>query len=98
MIAVSVTFHYGKEFSGAKLRQLAENSKSKFEHMPGLHSKLFSVFPLLREARNLYIWDDAGTARAFFTKETRDRIAALYGVDPVIEYAEVCALVENVRV
>src|SRR6185437_2258455 len=53
MIAVSVTFHYGQDFSAAKLRQLAENSKSKFEHMPGLHSKLFSVFPQLRKGRNL---------------------------------------------
>ena len=97
MIAVSVTFHYGEDFSAAKLRQLAESSKPKFEHMPGLRSKLFSVVPQLREARNLYVWDDADSARAFFSQATRDRIAALYGVDPVIEYAEVCLLVDNAR-
>src|SRR5262245_10949131 len=98
MIAVFITFRYGEDFSAAKVRQLAENSRAKFEGMPGLRSKLFSVSPELREARNVYVWDDAEAARMFFTQETRDRIAALYGVQPNIEYAEVCALVENARV
>ena len=43
-------------------------------------------------------WDDANSARTFFTQKTRDSIAALYGAQPTIEYAEVCALVENARV
>ncbi len=63
--------------------------------MPGLRSKLFSVSPELREARNVYVWDDEEAARTFFTPEMRDRVGALYGVQPTIEYAEVCALVEN---
>ena len=63
--------------------------------MPGLRLKLFSVYPELREARNVYVWDDPEAAQRFFTAENRDCIAALYGVQPIIEYAEVCALVEN---
>ena len=95
MIAVVVTFRYGQDFSAAKVRQVAEKSKAKFEGMPGLRSKLFSVSPELREARNVYVWDDEEAARTFFTPEMRDRVGALYGVQPTIEYAEVCALVEN---
>jgi hypothetical protein len=98
MIAVFITFRYGENFSAAKLRQLAETSRAKFEGMPGLRSKHFSVLPDSREARNVYVWDDPEEARRFFTPETRNRIAALYGVQPIIEYAEVCALVENSRV
>ena len=97
MIAVFVTFRYGEDFSAAKVRQLAENSRAKFEGMPGLRSKLFSVSSELREARNVYVWDDANEARMFFTQKTRDGIAALYGVQPIIEYAAVCALIENAR-
>ena len=95
MIAVFITFRYGENFSAANVRQLAESSRAKFEGMPGLRSKLFSVLPELREARNLYVWDDPEAARRLFTPESRDRIAALYGVQPIIEYAEVCTLVEN---
>lgn len=98
MIAVFITFRFGADFSAAKVRQLAQDSRAKFEDMPGLRSKLFSVLPELREARNLYVWDDPEAARRLFTPESRDRIAALYGVQPVIEYAEVCALVENSHV
>ena len=95
MIAVLVTFRDGEDFSAAKVRQLAEDSSAKFEGMAGLRSKLFSVSPELREAHNVYVWDDAEAARMLFTQGTRDHIAALYGAEPTIEYAEVCALVEN---
>ena len=98
MIAVFVTFRFGEDFNSAKVRQLAESSRAKFAGMPGLRSKLFSVSPELREARNVYVWDDAQAARSFFTPETRSRIAALYGAQPVVEYGEVCALIENPRI
>ena len=98
MIALFVTFRYGADFNAEKLRQIAERSAGKFDGMPGLRSKLFSVSSELREARNVYIWDDANAAKTFFTQSTRDGIAALYGVPPLIAYAEVCRLVENERV
>jgi hypothetical protein len=97
MIAVFVTFRYGEEFSAAKVRQLAEESRVIFEGLPGLRSKLFSVLPDLREARNVYLWDDPEAARKFFMPECRDRIAGLYGARPIVDYAEVAALVENVH-
>ncbi len=98
MIAAFITFRYGEDFSAAKVRELANNSRATFENMPGLRSKLYSVSPQLREALNVYVWANAEAAQTFFTQETRDRIAALYGVQPIIEYAEVCAWVENSRV
>lgn len=98
MITVFVTFRYGKDFSAAKVRQLAEDSRAKFEGMPGLRSKVFSVLPELREARNVYVWNDPEAARRFFTPQNRGNVAALYGVQPVIEYADGCALVENLHV
>ena len=95
MIAVFVTFRFAADFNAAKLHQLAQASHARFEGMPGLRSKLFSVAAESREARNVYVWDDPQAARAFFTPEMQDRIAALYGVKPLVEYAEVGALVEN---
>jgi hypothetical protein len=97
MIAVFVTLRCAENFGVEKVRQLAEDSRGSFEGLPGLRSKLFSVFPELREVRNVYVWDDGEAGRRFFTPEIRERIAALYGVEPIIEYAEVCASVENAR-
>ena len=98
MIGVNVSFQYEGSFDRARVIGIADQARARFEGMPGLRSKLFSVLPELREARNLYVWDDPEAARRLFTPESRDRIAALYGVQPIIEYAEVCALVENSRV
>jgi len=95
MIAVFVSFRFGENFNATKVRELGESSRAKFEGMPGLRSKLFSVSSELREARNVYVWDDPEAARRLFTPESRERIAALYGAQPIIEWAEVCALVEN---
>ncbi len=95
MMAVFVTFRLGENFDAAKVRQIAESSRAKFEGIPGLRSKLFSIDAEQREARNVYVWSDAQAARAFFTEETRHRVAAIYGVEPMIEYAEVAALVGN---
>jgi hypothetical protein len=97
MIAVFVTLRFAEEFSAPKARELAQSSRAKFEGMPGLRSKLFGVLPELREVRNVYVWDDPAAARGLFTPEVRDRIATLYGAQPIIEYAEVCALVDNSR-
>ncbi|HJS88737.1 MAG TPA: hypothetical protein VJ738_02095 [Steroidobacteraceae bacterium] len=95
MIAVFVTFRYGEDFSAPKLYELAESSRAKFEGMPGLGSKLFSVLPESREARNVYVWDRPQWAQRFFTPENLERIAALYGAQPIIEYAQACAMVDN---
>ena len=95
MIAVFVTFRYGEDFSAPKLQQLAESARARFEGMPGLRSKLFSVVPELREARNVYVWDHPECAQGFFTAENLERIAALYGARPILEYAQACALVDN---
>lgn len=95
MIAVFVTLRYGEAFSTARLRRVAEEARARFEGMPGLISKVFCLVPERREGRNVYVWDSLELARTFFTPETRARIAALYGVEPVIEYAKVGALVDN---
>jgi hypothetical protein len=95
VICVFVTFRFGSDFNEVKVRQIAEAASDLFAGMPGLRSKLFSVEPALRTARNVYIWNDATVADAFFTAEMRARIAAIYGVEPLVEFGEVAAWVDN---
>ena len=95
MIGVFVTFTYETPLDELKLRGIAESAKPRFEGMPGLRSKVYTLRPERRQATNVYVWDSEERARAFFTPQTLERITALYGVEPSIEYAAIAGLVAN---
>lgn len=95
MIAVLVRFRYESGFGEARVRQVAEAARAKFEGMPGLRSKAFTIDSVNREALNFYIWESEGAARAFFSQQLVDRVAELYGVRPTVQFVDVAVLVDN---
>ena len=97
MTGVFVTFPLGDTFDERAVRKIAETARAKFEGMPGLHSKAFTLNSERREARNFYIWESEGAARAFFTDELLARVTDLYGVRPDVEFVQIAALAESVR-
>src|SRR6185295_8141610 len=97
MIGVLVTFRYGDNFVEQAVRKIAETARVRFEGMPGLRSKAFTLNSGKREAANFYVWDSEEAAKAFFTDELLERVAGLYGVRPSIEFVQIAALVENIR-
>ena len=97
MIGVFVTFHYGDNFDELAVRKIAETARARFEGMPGLRSKAFTLNPGKREATNFYVWESEDAAKAFFTGELLERGTGLYGVHPTVEFVQIATLVENVR-
>ena len=97
MIGVFVTFRYGDNFDEQALRKIAETARARFEGMPGLRSKAFTLNSGKREAANFYVWDSKDAAKAFFTDELLEMVASLYGVRPSVEFVEIATLVENTR-
>jgi heme-degrading monooxygenase HmoA len=97
MIGVFVTFRYGDDFDEQAVRKIAETARARFEGMPGLRSKAFTLNSGKREAANFYIWDSEDAAKAFFTEDLVERVAGLYGVRPSVEYVQIATLVENSR-
>jgi heme-degrading monooxygenase HmoA len=97
MIGVFVTFRYGNNFDERAVRKIAETARAKFEGMPGLRSKAFTLNSGKREATNFYVWDSEDAAKAFFNDELLERVTGLYGVRPSVEFVEIATLVENVR-
>jgi hypothetical protein len=95
MIGVFVTFRYGEDFDEQAVRKIAETAREKFEGMPYLHSKVFTINSAKSEAVNFYVWDAEDAARAFFSDALLERVAALYGVRPAVEFVQIAALVEN---
>ena len=97
MIGVFVTFRYGDNFDERAVRKIAETARAKFEGMPGLRSKAFTLNPGKREATNFYVWESEDAAKAFFTNALLERVTGLYGVRPSVEFVQIATLVENVR-
>ncbi len=97
MIGVLLRFQFRNEFNEARIRQVAEKVRDKFDGMPGLRSKVFMFDVENREALNFYIWDSEDAARAFFSAQLVERVTELYGVRPTLQFTEVAALVENQR-
>ena len=95
MIGVFVTFTYPNNFDAAAIRAIAQQARAKFEGQPGLRSKAFTLNEAERRATNFYIWDDEGTARAFFAPAVVERIARLYGATPTVTFVEIAELVDN---
>ena len=98
MIGVFVTFRYGDKFDEQAVRKIAETACVKFEGMPGLRSKAFTLNSAKREAANFYVWDSEDAAKAFFTDQLLERLAGLYGVRPSVDFVQIATLVENPRV
>lgn len=97
MIGVFVTFRYGDNFEEHAVRKIAETARARFEGMPGLRSKAFTLNSEKREAVNFYVWDSEDAAKAFFTDELLERVTGLYGVRPSVEFVQIATLVENTR-
>ena len=97
MIGVFVTFRYGDDFDEQAVRKIAQTARAKFEGMPGLRSKAFTLNSDRREATNFYVWESEDAAKAFFTDELLDRVTGLYGVRPGVEFVQIATLVENAR-
>ena len=95
MIGVFVAFSYGDKFDEQAVRKIAETARVKFEGMPGLRSKAFTLNSAKREAINFYVWDSEDAAKAFFTDQLLERLAGLYGVRPSVDFVQIAALVEN---
>lgn len=95
MIAVMVRFQYENDFNEARLRQIAEGARNKFQGMPDLRSKAFTIDATKRQALNFYVWESEDAARNFYSPQMLDGVATIYGVRPSIEYLKVATLVEN---
>jgi hypothetical protein len=95
MIGVSVTFQYDETFDRTRVTSIAEQARGRFEGLPGLRSKVFTLDESRQRATNFYIWESADAAKSFFSEEMRQRVTGLYGVEPTIAFVEIAQLVDN---
>jgi hypothetical protein len=95
MIGVIVEFQYGDEFDPARVAGIAGQARGRFEGLPELRQKAFTIDEQNRRATNVYLWESEEAARAFFDDELVARVTQLYGVRPTVTFVEVAELVDN---
>lgn len=95
MNAVIIEFQYGDDFDRARIEVIAHEARGRFEGLPGLRQKTFTVDEQNRRATNVYLWESEDAARGFFSDELVDRVTGLYGVRPTVSFADVAELVDN---
>jgi hypothetical protein len=95
MQGVIVEFRYGDDFDPARLAAIAHEARRRFEALPGLRQKAFTVDEPNRRALNVYLWDSEQLAREFFNDAFAERVTGLYGVRPNVSFVEVAELVDN---
>ena len=95
MHGVIVEFEYGDDFDPVRLAGIAHEARARFDALPGLRQKAFTVDEQNRRAVNVYLWDSEELARGFFTDELVERVTGLYGVRPTLSFVDVAELVDN---
>jgi Putative mono-oxygenase ydhR len=95
MQGVIVEFQYGDEFEPERIAAIAQEARGRFEALPGLRQKTFTVDEANHRAVNVYLWESEEPARSFFTDELVERVAVLYGVRPSVSFVDVAELVDN---
>ncbi|HEX6788187.1 MAG TPA: hypothetical protein VF091_03005 [Gaiellaceae bacterium] len=95
MQGVIVEFQYGDDFDHGHVAGIAGEARGRFEGLPGLRQKAFTIDEENRRATNLYLWESEDAARGFFNDELVDRVTQLYGVRPTVTFVEVAELVDN---
>jgi len=95
MQGVIVEFQYGDDFDPDRIVGIAREARGRFEGLPGLRQKTFTLDEQNRRATNVYLWESESAARGFFTDELVDRVTGLYGVSPRVSFVDVAEFVDN---
>ena len=95
MQGVIVEFQYAEDFDRDRITRIAHEARGRFEGLPGLRQKAFTLDEQNRRATNVYLWASEEAARGFFDDELVERVTGLYGVRPTVTFVEVAEVVDN---
>ena len=95
MQGVIVEFQYADDFDPARIAAIAHEARGRFEALPGLRQKTFTIDESNRRAMNVYLWDSEELARGFFSDQLVEMVTGLYGVRPSLSFVDVAEFVDN---
>lgn len=79
--------------SGDGLRAVLVEAVPRYGRIPGLHRKYFMGNGSF--GGGVYEWESRAAAQAFYNEQWRERLRAVYGTLPQVEYFDLHAVVDN---
>jgi hypothetical protein len=95
MILTLVQFALPEPIDLAEATRRFESSAPKYLGLPGLRRKHYVLSEDGRFAGGVYLWDSRAAAEAVYSGEWKERVAALYGSEPVVTWFESPVGVDN---
>jgi len=95
MITTVVQFHLATPISLDDARKRFESSAPKYQKLPGLIRKYYIRSEDGLTAGGIYLWDSREAAEKVYAGEWRERVAQLYGAEPVIAWFDSPVIVDN---
>ncbi|MEB2283108.1 MAG: hypothetical protein B6D46_03305 [Polyangiaceae bacterium UTPRO1] len=77
----------------AALHAVLSESVPRYQGIPGLHRKYFVGNDAF--SSGVYEWESRATAEAFYDDAWRQRLSAIYGAVPQVEFFDLHAVVDN---
>ena len=96
MIVAIVTFRLPRRWSIEQAAEVFRSTAPKYLGKPGLVRKHYYLSEDGSRAGGIYLWDTKEAAAACYSQDWRATVAAKYGSDPQIDFAEVPVSVDNV--
>jgi predicted RNase H-like nuclease len=95
MITTVVQFHMATPISLDDAKQRFESSAPKYQKLPGLIRKYYIRSEDGTTAGGIYLWENRAAAEKAYAGEWRERVAKLYGAEPVITWFDSPVIVDN---
>jgi len=98
LVAALVTFELESPLSTEEAKAKFESTAPNYRGLPHLISKAYIRSDDGRTVGGFYVWDSREAAEAMYGGDWEQRVTAVYGVAPKLQYFDVPVLIENERV
>jgi len=96
MITAIVRYKPARALNREEVDQMMKYSAANvFKGVPGLYSKQFCFDVDSGEGFSVYLWESREIAQAFFSEAFLDNFKKSMGCEPVIQYWDTIAVVDN---
>lgn len=95
MIAALITFEVESPLSIEEATAKFESTAPHYRDLPHLISKAYIRSPDGGAVGGFYVWDSQEAAEAMYAGDWEERVTAVYGVSPTLQYFDVPVLIQN---
>jgi len=94
-VAVVVAIPIPAGLSRERIEALFQQQAPKYEAIPTLKQKYFTINDETRRAGGIYLWTNRDAARAYYNQAWHDRVKATYGADAELTWFDAPLVIQG---